>query len=227
MMIRSRPQPRETAHAPVLAGLREGFSYAWRTLPIRALLLVLVVVALVATPYSALMPVMVREVFGGDAELMGFLMSASGGGAICGTLYLASRKNARGLIRLIIIAVLSAGAALALFANAPSAWIAALLLSVTGFGILVTSVSVNTILQTIVDDDKRGRVMSLYTVAFLGIMPFGALAAGAVADIIGPRATLTIGGLCCVAAALVLARKRHAIRAGIRPIYEKLGIVRQ
>lgn len=227
MMIRSRPQPRETEHTPVLAGLREGFSYAWRTLPIRALLLVLAVVALVATPYSALMPVMVREVFGGDAELMGFLMSASGGGAICGTLYLASRKNARGLIRLIIIAVLSAGAALALFANAPSAWLAAALLSVTGFGILVTSVSVNTILQTIVDDDKRGRVMSLYTVAFLGIMPFGALAAGAVADIIGPRATLTIGGLCCVAAALVLARKRHDIRAGIRPIYEKLGIVRQ
>lgn len=227
MMIRSRPQPRETVNKSVLAGLREGFSYVWNTLPIRALLLALSVVAFVATPYSALMPVMVREVFNGNADLMGFLMSASGGGAICGTLYLASRRNARGLIRLIIIAVFSAGTALVLFANAPSVWLALPLLSVVGFGILVTSVSVNTILQTIVDDDKRGRVMSLYTVAFLGIMPFGALAAGAMADIIGPRATITVGGLCCVAAALVLARKRHDIRAGIRPIYEKLGIVRR
>lgn len=207
MMIRSRPQPRETVHTPVLAGLREGFSYAWRTLPIRALLLALVVVALVATPYSALMPVMVREVFGGDAELMGFLMSASGGGAICGTLYLASRKNARGLIRLIIIAVLSAGTALALFANAPSTWIAAPLLSVVGFGILVTSVSVNTILQTIVDDDKRGRVMSLYSTAFLGVAPFGGLVAGYVARALGAPYALAIGATVCAVATAVFALK--------------------
>jgi MFS family permease len=103
-------------------------------------------------------------------------------------------------------------------------WFALPLLSVVGFGILVTSVSVNTILQTIVDDDKRGRVMSLYTAAFLGIMPFGALTAGALADLIGPRATLTLGGLCCVAAALFLARNRHRLREQIRPIYERLGI---
>jgi MFS family permease len=101
------------------------------------------------------------------------------------------------------------------------------LLSVVGFGILVTSVSVNTILQTIVDDDKRGRVMSLYTAAFLGIMPFGALTAGALADLIGPRATLTLGGLCCVTAALFLARNRNRLREQIRPIYEKLGIERR
>jgi len=170
---------------------------------------------------------MVREAFGGNAEDMGFLMGASGLGAICGTLYLASRANARGLVRLIIIAGLAAGAALVLFANMPSTLYALPLLVIIGAGILITSVSVNTILQTIVDDDKRGRVMSLYTVSFLGIAPFGALAAGAVADIVGPRATITVGGLCCVAAALILARKRHDIRAGIRPIYEKLGIVRR
>ncbi len=227
LLIRSRPRPREAVSTPLLAGLREGFSYAWHTLPIRALLLALAVVAFVATPYSALMPVMVREVFGGGAEDMGFLMGASGLGAISGTLYLASRANARGLVRLIIIAGLAAGTALVLFANAPSTRYALPLLVIVGFGILVTSVSVNMILQTIVDDDKRGRVMSLYTVAFLGIAPFGALAAGALADIVGPRTTITVGGLCCVAAALILARKRHAIRAGIRPIYERLGIARQ
>lgn len=227
LMMRVKPVPREPSRQPLLAGLREGFAYSWNLLPIRALLLTLMVVALLATPYSTLMPVMVREVFHGDANLMGYLMSASGGGAICGTLYLASRRNARGLIRLIIGTVLAAGTALALFANAPSVWIALPLLSVVGFGILATSVSVNTILQTIVDDDKRGRVMSLYTAAFLGIMPFGGLVAGALADLIGPRATLTMGGLCCVAAALILALNQERIRAQIRPIYERLGIARR
>lgn len=227
LMIRVTALPREPSKQRLVAGLREGFAYSWNLLPIRALLLTLMVVALLATPYSTLMPVMVREVFQGDSRLMGWLMSASGGGAICATLYLASRSNARGLIRLIIITVLAAGTALALFANAPSVWIALPLLSVVGFGILATSVSVNTILQTIVDDDKRGRVMSLYTAAFLGVMPFGGLVAGALADLIGPRATLTIGGLSCVAAALFLARNRHRLREQIRPIYERLGVERR
>jgi MFS family permease len=227
LMIRVRPQPRAPVKTAVLAGLREGFVYAWNLLPIRALLLTLAVVAFLGTPYATLMPVIVREVFSGNAKDMGFLVGAGGLGAISGTLYLASRANTRGLIRLIIIASAAAGIALALFAHAPSTWYAMPLLVVIGFGILVTSVSVNMILQTIVDDDKRGRVMSLYTAAFLGIAPFGSLAAGALADHIGPRATLTLGGLCCVAAALVLAQRRHAIRAQIQPIYERLGIMRR
>ena len=227
LMIRVRPQPRKPAHAHVLAGLREGFAYAWHTMPIRALLLTLALVAFFATPYSALMPMLVRDIFGGNARDMGFLVGAAGLGAISGTLYLATRANARGLIRLIILAGLAAGSALTLLPHAPSTVLALPLLVVTGFGILVTSVSVNMILQTIVDDDKRGRVMSLYTASFLGIAPFGALAAGALADSIGPRATLTLGGLCCAGAALALARRRHTIRAQIRPIYERLGIVRR
>jgi len=227
IMIRVRPQPREPVKTPLLAGLRDGFAYAWNLLPIRALLLTLAMVAFMATPYVTLMPVMVREVFGGDAGDMGFLMGASGLGAISGTLYLASRANARGMIRLIIIAGCAAGTALALLPQMPSTAFALPLLIVIGFGILVTSVSVNMILQTIVDDDKRGRVMSLYTVAFLGVSPFGALTAGALADVIGPRATLTLGGLACAATALVLAQRRHAIRAQIGPIYEKLGIARR
>ena len=98
------------------------------------------------------------------------------------------------------------------------------LLAIVGFGILVTSVSVNMILQTIVDDDKRGRVMSLYTVAFIGMSPFGAIAAGALADRIGVAATLTIGGVCCAFAGLYLARKREEISTHVLPIYAKLGL---
>lgn len=227
LMIRTRPQTRQPVKTPMLAGLREGFTYAWNSLPIRALLLVLAVVGFLGTPYSTLMPVMVRDIFGGSAEDMGFLVGAGGLGAISGTLYLASRANTRGLIRLIVYASFAAGIALALLAQSPSTGYALPLMVVIGFGILVTSVSVNMILQTIVDDDKRGRVMSLYTAAFLGVSPFGALAAGALADVIGPRATLTLGGLCCAAAALVLAERRKAIGAQIRPIYERLGIVRR
>ncbi len=226
-MICVQAQPREPVKMPMLAGLRAGFAYAWHLLPIRALLLTLAVVAFLATPYSTLMPVMVRDVFGGGAAEMGYLMGASGLGAISGTLYLASRANARGLIRLIVIASFAAGAALTLFPHMPSSAYAMPLLVVTGFGILVTSVSVNMILQTIVDDDKRGRVMSLYTMAFLGVSPFGALAAGALSDLIGARVTLTISGLACMAAALFLARHSPTIREQIRPIYERMGIVRR
>jgi predicted MFS family arabinose efflux permease len=180
-----------------------------------------------ATPYSTLMPALVRDVFHGGADDMGYLMGASGLGAICGTLFLASRPNARGLIRIIIAASGAAAVALILFPQMPSTKYALPLMSVVGFGILVTSVSVNMILQTIVDDGKRGRVMSLYTVAFLGISPFGALAAGALSDLIGPRATLSLGGTGCALAVLILARNRPRVAAHIRPIYDRMGLKRE
>lgn len=224
LMIRVQASPRPAVHAPVMQGLAEGFVYAWRSVPIRLLLGVLAAVGLLATPYMTLMPVLVREVYAGGANVMGFLVGAAGLGGVAGTLYLASRANVRGLVRVIMCATVAAGAALALLSWAGSIAIALPLLVVTGFGILVTSVSVNMILQTIVDDDKRGRVMSLYTAAFLGVSPLGSIAAGALADRVGVAATLTAGGVCCAIAGLYLARKRALIRAHVLPIYEKLGI---
>jgi predicted MFS family arabinose efflux permease len=169
--------------------------------------------------------VLVREVFHGDAGDMGLLVGAGGLGAVGGTLYLAARRNVRGLVRFIVIASLTAGSALVLLGWSASIWLAAPLIVLIGFGILVTSVSTNMILQTIVDDDKRGRVMSLYTAAFLGMTPFGSLAAGALADVIGVAPTLTLGGLACVAGALYLARMRPRLREHIQPIYRRLGIL--
>jgi MFS family permease len=224
MMIRVEASPRSATHTPVLHGLREGFRYAWHSVPIRLLLSVLAVVSLLATPYMTLMPVLVREVYGGGANLMGFLVGAAGFGAVSGTLFLASRPNVRGLVRIISCASVAAGAALALLSWTAGIALALPLLAIVGFGILVTSVSVNMILQTIVEDDKRGRVMSLYTVAFLGMSPFGAIAAGAIADRIGVELTLTAGGLCCALAGLYLAHRRGEIRQHILPIYAKLGI---
>ena len=224
MMIRVRASPRPATHAPVLSGLREGFNYVWRSVPIRLLLSVLAVVSLLATPYMTLMPVLVREVYGGGANVMGFLVGAAGFGALSGTLFLASRANVRGLVRIISYASIAAGAALALLSWAGAVSVVLPLLAIIGFGILVTSVSVNMILQTIVDDDKRGRVMSLYTVAFLGTSPLGAIVAGTMADRIGVALTLTAGGICCALAGLYLAYKRAEIRRHMLPIYVKLGI---
>jgi MFS family permease len=225
-MIRVKATQRPAAQPPVLKDLKEGFVYAWRSLPIRLLLALLVVVSMLATPYMTLMPALVREVYSGGAEAMGFLVGAAGFGAVAGTLFLASRPNVRGLVRIASYASFAAGAALALLSWSGRLYIALPLLAVIGFGILVTSVSVNMILQTIVDDDKRGRVMSLYTAAFLGMSPFGAVAAGALADRVGVAATLTAGGVCCALAALMLARNRARIRAHILPIYAKLGIAK-
>lgn len=225
LMIRVNPGARPASRPPLWQDMREGIAYVWGFLPIRLLLLVLALMALLATPYITLMPVLVREVFHGGAGEMGFLVGAGGLGAVTGTLYLASRHNVRGLVRVIVFASLVAGVALLLLAWSGSVWIAAPLIAAIGFGILVTSVSTNMILQTIVDDDKRGRVMSFYTAAFLGMTPFGSLAAGALADVIGVALTLTLGGLACVAGAIYLARKRPELREHIRPIYTRLGIL--
>jgi MFS family permease len=225
LMMRVNARTRPLAHGSLLQGLSEGLRYAWESIPIRILLMLLAMTGFLATPYSALMPALTREVLRGGAEEMGFLMGAAGLGGVAGTVYLASRRNVRGLVSVIAYAIFGAGAALALLSWSKVVWLALPLLVIIGFGILVTSVSVNMILQTIVDDDKRGRVMSLYTAAFLGVAPFGSLAAGAIADLVGVAATLTLGGVCCAAGALYLAHKRPLIREHIRPVYARLRIL--
>jgi MFS family permease len=222
--IRVKPSPRGTEHTSVLKGLREGFAYAWDFLPIRLLLSVLAVVSLLATPYMTLMPVLVSDVYGGGANMMGFLVGAAGFGAVCGTLFLAARPDVRGLVRVIAWASGAAGTALVVLPWAGGVTLAFPLLAIVGFGILVSSVSTNMILQTIVDDDKRGRVMSLYTAAFLGMSPFGAVAAGALTDLIGVATTLALGGVCSAAAGIYLATRRGEIRSHVAPIYARLGL---
>jgi len=226
LMIHVTPTRRPAVHAPLWQGLREGVAYAWRSLPIRLLLSLLALVALLATPYMVLMPVITREIFQGESEEMGYLVGAAGLGALVGTIYLASRRFVPGLVRVIAGASFAAGAALTLLAWSGTFWVALPLLAVTGFGILVTSVATNMILQTIVDDDKRGRVLSLYTAAFLGMAPLGSMLGGLLADAIGIALTLTLGGASCAAAAIYLNRQRPRIRGELEPIYERLGVGR-
>jgi MFS family permease len=222
--IRVKPHQRAASHPPLWRGLGEGIEYAWRVIPIRLLLALLAAVALTAAPYGTLMPAIVHEIFAGDAQTLGFLVGAAGMGAVAGTLVLSMRRNVRGLLRFILLAALVVGVALVMLSLSRWLPLSLVLMSVIGFGILVVTVSTNMILQTIVDDDKRGRVMSLYTVAFLGVAPLGALLAGMFADRIGATTVVLIGGICCVLIAAGIARQLPSMRRHIRPIYAKLGI---
>lgn len=217
LAIRRKAHQRSAQTSPVFRDLHEGALYAWRSRPIRALLTVLAVMSFMATPYQPLMPAFVTEAYQGGPETLGFLVAAAGCGALAGTGYLSTRASARGLIRLIVVAMACAGGALVAFAFVRWYPLSLLLMAVTGFGILATSVSVNMILQSIVADSMRGRVMSLYTAAFMGISPLGSFIAGAAADRIGAALTLAIGGAFCAAAALGLGCVHRRLASDVNP----------
>lgn len=215
--------------APVTASpwqqMREGMRYAWELIPVRWLLPMVATISFMVTPYQTLMPIFAAEVFQGDATLLGVLIGAAGGGGVIGMLALASRRDVRGLTRWVTFASLSAGLSVIVFAWSPWLPLSLLAIAVTGFGIVVNGMSVSTMIQTIVDDRMRGRVMGIFSMAFLGMYPLGSLAGGALASVIGAPATLAIGGCICTVAALLLWRRMPALRAHLRPIYENLEII--
>ncbi len=224
--IRVEPRARRAVETPaVLAHLAEGVRYVAGFGPIRAVLLLLALVGLVGTPYTVLMPMFAIDVLHGGAHTLGFLVASIGLGALVGALFLAARRTVRGLGTVIVWAVVAFGLGLLALALVRREWLAGLLLATTGFGMMVHMASSNTILQTLVDHDKRGRVMSLYTVAFMGTAPFGSLFAGAAAARIGAPWTVAIGGSLCLAGAALFARALPGLRAQVEPIYERLGIV--
>ncbi len=226
LAIRVPPRPRRATAAPaVWAHLGEGFRYVARFAPTRAVLLLLALVGLVAAPYSVLMPMFATDVLHGDAHTLGFLVGSIGLGALAGALFLARRRSVRGLGTVIAWAAGAFGVALLALSVARAQWLACAVLAVSGFGMMAHLAASNTILQTLVDHDKRGRVMSLYAAAMLGTTPLGSLAAGALAGRIGAPRTFAIGGGACVAAALLFARALPALRAEVRPIYARLGII--
>lgn len=220
--------PRPTRpRSGALHQFQEGFRYAFGFRPVRSIILLLAVVSLVGVPYSVLMPVFATEIFHGGPYTLGFLMGASGCGALLGALWLAARKSVIGLGRIISIATSLFGAGLIAFSFAPVLWLAIPALVVAGFGFMVQMASSNTVLQTIVDDEKRGRVMSFYMMAFLGTAPFGSLIAGSLSSRIGAPHTLVLGGICCLIGAAWFARELPPLRVAVRPIYIKLGILRE
>jgi MFS family permease len=209
----------------VLHELREGFAYAYHFPPIRSILLLLALVSLMGVPYTVLLPVFARDILHGGANTFGFLMAAAGLGAFVSAILLASRKSVVGLGKIIPLAAGLFGIAVAGFSFSRSLWLSLLLLFLAGLGMMAQIASSNTILQTVVDDDKRGRVMSLFTMAFMGMAPFGSLLAGALASRIGVTATMFLGGSLCFAGSLVFARNLRSLREHIIPVYRRKGII--
>ena len=220
-----QPRAAGQAHRRVLVDFREGLTYVTRSVPIRSILLLLSVISIVAMPYTVLMPVFASKILGGGAHTLGFLMSAVGVGALASALSLAARKTVLGLGRMIAISAALFGATLIAFSFSRVLWLSLVLLLFTGFGFLQQMAASNTILQTIVAEEKRGRVMSFYAMSFQGVAPFGSLIAGAFAARIGAPHTLAFGGVICIVAALWFARELPAIRHDVRPIYRELGIL--
>jgi MFS family permease len=225
LMMTLQLRERKPSTKSAIVEMREGWHYVVRSVPVRSILLLLALVSFVGMPYTVLLPIFAANILHGGAHTLGFLMGAMGVGALISAYQLATRKTVLGLGRVIAFTSALFGVALVGFALSHWLWLSLILMLVTGYGIMQQMASSNTILQTIVDEDVRGRVMSFYVMAFAGTAPFGSLAAGFVAQWIGAPATLVIGGIFCVAGAIWFQRRLPRIRNDVRPIYERLGII--
>ncbi len=217
------PQSRRPQTARLGTALKEGFVYVFGFAPIRAVLILLSVVSLVGMSYIILMPIFAKQILHGGPDTMGFLMAAIGLGALLGTLLLASRPRGVSLGRVLPLSVVVFAIGLSAFAYSRSLWLSLPFLVLTGFGFIVNMTSSNTILQTLADDDKRGRVMSFYTMSFIGMAPVGSLVAGALAQRIGAPAVLLLGAALCLSAAILFSRRLPALQAEAQPVYQRLA----
>ncbi len=224
LMMSFERKPAQISEKHVLHELREGWRYILASDPIRSILLFLAVINLIG-PYTVLMPIVAGTILHGGAHTLGFLMGASGVGALGSAISLAMRRSVLGLGKMIPISAAVFGGGLIGLGLSRMTWLSMLLMLITGFGLMQQLAASNTILQTIVSDQMRGRVMAFYTAAVLGITPIGSLIAGAVAARVGAPITLMAGGACCVAGAVWFWHKLRELRPLIRPIYQRLGIL--
>jgi MFS family permease len=207
------------------ADLVEGWQYVRQSQGIRSVLLFLTLVSVVGMPYTVLMPIFAGSILGGGPHTLGFLMAAAGLGALAGAITLAMRRSVLGLGVVIIWSAALFGVALVGFGISRMLVFSLVAVAAAGFGMMRHMASSNTILQTIVEEDKRGRVMAYFSMAVQGLAPFGSLAAGAIASRIGAPATIAWGGFLCLAGAVWFALHLPVIRREIRPIYQRLGIL--
>ena len=220
------PNRKKAAHTSRLwHDLKEGYSYAFGFAPIRYILLQLGLMSFMGMSYAVLMPIFAKDILHGGPHTLGFLMAASGIGALTGSVYLASRQTILGLGRLIAYASVIFGMGIIAFSFSKILIVSLAMMFFTGFGMIVQIASGNTILQSIVEEDKRGRVMSIYTTAIIGMAPIGNLFAGALASWIGAPSTLIVSGAACIIGSLLFATKLPHIRKKVRPIYIKMGII--
>jgi len=225
LAMRRTPVTKAVIDTKMLEELRTGWTYVSRFAPVRALLLIVALAGVAGMPYATLMPVIASKVLHGGAHTLGILMTASGFGALAGTLYLASRRTVLGLGKVIVAASIGLSLGLIAFSFSRALWLSIVILPVVGAGMMVQAASANTILQTVVDERLRGRVMAFYSLAIMGMQPIGSLLSGVIAERIGAPMTIFYGALLCLAGALWLAVRRPMLAAHIRPIYIERGII--
>ena len=227
LMMRITPDQATRATTSMIGQLKEGWTYVAGSAPIRSILLLFALLSLMGWPFMVLMPVFAAQVLHGGQHTLGFLMGAVGVGSLISALSLVMRRSVRGLTRMIPIAAIVFGIGLIAFGFSHFLWLSMLMMLVTGFGMMQGMTASNTIVQTLVDENVRGRVMSYYTMAFVGMAPFGSLLAGALAHAIGAPRTVIVSGVACILGSIWFTTRLKSIRKEMRPIYERLGIVPQ
>jgi MFS family permease len=225
LMMRIKPEVLHQHGATMVEQLRQGWVYVARSVPIRSILSMFALLSLMGWPFMVLMPVFAAQVLHGGAHTLGFLMGAVGVGSLISALTLVVRKSVRGLTKMIPIGAAVFGLGLVAFGLSHNIWLSMAMMLVTGFGMMQGLTTSNTILQTLVDEKMRGRVMSYYTMAFVGMAPFGSLLAGAMAHAIGAPRTVIVSGVACMIGGLLFWSRLDGIRREMRPIYQQLGIV--
>ncbi len=224
-MMRVKPLAIKRQTATMIEQMREGWDYVRGFRPIRTVLLLFAILSLMGWPYAVLLPIFAGQILHGGPHTLGWLTGASGVGALAGALMLAVRKSVVGLTSRIRLAAGLFGAGLIGFGFSHVLWISLLLMLVVGWGMMTGLASSNTIIQTLVPEDKRGRVMSYYTMAFVGMAPFGSLLAGSLAHVLGAPRTVMITGACCLAGCAWFTTEMPKIRKVMKPIYEQMGIL--
>jgi MFS family permease len=225
LMMRIRPLEERHTAATMLEQMREGWDYVRSFRPIRTILLLFALISLMGYPYAVLLPIFASQVLHGGAQTLGWLTGASGIGALTSALSLAIRKSVRGLTRMIQIASFMLGITLILFGLSHTLWLSLLLMAFVGFGLIQNASVSNTIIQSLVPEDKRARVMGYYTMAFFGSAPFGSLMTGTLAEHIGAPRTVMITGALCIAGAIWFTFELPKVRAVMRPIYRQMGVL--
>ncbi|MHC5764630.1 MAG: MFS transporter [Nostoc sp.] len=225
LAMQVKPWKNSVTDGNPLQKVKEGFVYAFSFPPIRAILLLSALVSLMGLQNTILVPVIAEQVLKGGAESLGFLMAASGVGALTGGIYLATRQTILGIGKLIALAPAILGIGLIAFSLSKFLPLSLFTMLFVGLGTILQIAASNTFLQTIVEDDKRGRLMSLYTMSFLGMIPVGNLLGGLLASHIGAPNTLIIDGIACILGSIIFSRQLPALRKIMRPIYEQKGII--
>jgi MFS family permease len=225
LLMRIKPVNSRRATTSMIEQMREGWDYVSSFRPIRTVLLLLALLSLMGFPYAVLLPIFARQVLHGGAETLGWLTAASGIGALVSGLSLAVRKSVVGLTRMVQIASAMLGAALILFGLSQTFWLSLVLMIFVGFGLMQCAAVSNTIIQTLVPEDKRARVMSYFMMAFFGAAPFGSLLAGSLAHRIGAPLTVIVTGTFCLAGSVWFTLELPEIRAIMRPIYREMGLL--